>query len=454
MFAVICSQKYWKEIEQAISLIGEEIVYKFIDNDIDSLSEFEKIGRIAVKYLIIDVTAIEGHKKLIQAVKRYRIMNNYTQLIVIAPNCEPGNELLHSLVTMGIYDIFSPAGDEIEKMNISASLIDMIKKPTSYKKAVRWVIDKEVNINDSSIVIEKIVEVEGEKPDSFKKLILTVWDNAEFGCELAYMAAKLSGLEVLLVDADLLSPKADLILNVNRQPDNIKTEGLFGNSGLNIIMDTIEKNVFTPTFFTEACVNRKELKNLHVLTGNYSIENYEYYTKDSYKIFLEKCYHAFDLVIVLVNRSMYDLFTLISLDKSDYNIIAIKPDLISIRDFNSHIQFLHEKQHINKDKFKFIGFETIEGLGIKDSILKEVTEDNFLGHVSYSSKRAAYRNLKAPYIRRIPIKQIDEYKDILAYFKIIPKRKFMDRIRSRNKIFKLKLRSFFKKLKLKRKKVM
>lgn len=360
-------------------------------------------------------------------------------------------EFINFLIMRGIYDyhINSELNQEdLDKLIFIPKSREDVREDINNKLVSVAGSDVEVVVQEK--IIEKIVEIEGEKPDSFKKLILTVWDNEEFGCELAYMAAKLSGLEVLLVDADLLSPKADLILNVNRQPENIKTEGLFADSGLNIIMDTIEKNVFSPTFFTEACVNRKELKNLHILTGNYSIENYEYYSKDSYKTFLEKCYHSFDLIIVLVNRSMYDLFTLISLDKSDYNLVAIKPDLITIRDFNSHIQFLHEKQHIGKNKFKFIGFETIEGLEIKDSILKEVTENNFLGHVSYSSKRAAYRNLKAPYVRRIPIKQADEYKDILAYFKIIPKRKFMDRLRSRNKIFKLKLRSILKKFKLKR----
>lgn len=414
-----------------------------------------------------------GYRKMLDTIRSAKVNLQKSRIVVIlSPDKEEDKGLISELMKLDIQNFYFADSDNLDKNVIKKWLFGHEKTVEDNKKylikAEREEIQTVIKYVDRVIekpiihteVVEKVVEktqlkvvekvIEGEKPDSFKKLILTVWDNAEFGCELAYMAAKLSGLEVLLVDADLLSPKADLILNVNRQPENIKTEGLFGDSGLNIIMDTIEKNVFSPTFFTEACVNRKELKNLHILTGNYSIENYEYYTKDSYKIFLEKCYHAFDLTIVLVNRSMYDLFTLISLDKSDYNIIAIKPDLISIRDFNSHIQFLHKTQNMDKDKFKFIGFENIEGLGIKDSILKEITENNFLGHVSYSSKRAAYRNLKAPYIRRIPIKQVDEYKDILAYFKIIPKRKIMDRLRSRNKIFKLKTRSILKKFKLKR----
>lgn len=357
-------------------------------------------------------------------------------------------EFINFLIMRGIYDyhINSELNQEdLDKLIFAPKTREDVRADISNKFVSAADSDAEVVIQEK--IVEKIIEIEGERPDSFKKLILTIWDNAEFGCELAYMAAKLSGLEVLLVDADLLSPKADLILNVKKNPENIKTEGMYTDSGFNIIMDTIEKNVFTPAFFSEACINRKELKNLHILTGNFNLENYEYYSKDSYKIFLEKCYHAFDITILLVNRSIYDLFSLISLSKSDYNLIATKADVLSIRDFNSQIVFLHEKQQIDINKFKFIGFEYAEDLCMKKSDLEESTENNYLGHISYSKKRITYRNLKAPYVRRMPISQVDEYKDILAYFKVMPKQKFMDKFRSRSKRMKLKLRSFVKKLK-------
>lgn len=417
-----------------------------------------------------------GYKKMIDALRTAKINLQKSRIVlVLSEDKKEDKTLISEIMKIDLQNIFFSGSEDLDVNSLKAWIfgpertlednkeylaqdevlnfqpaikyIDrIVEKPVIQTEVVEKIIEK-----TSVKVIEKIVEVEGEKAESFKKLILTVWDNAEFGCELAYMAAKLSGLEVLLVDADLLSPKVDLILNVKRNSENIKTEGMRYDSGFNIIMDTIEKNVFTPTFFSEACVNRKELKNLHILTGNYNLEKYEYYSKDSYKIFLEKCYHAFDITIILVNRSMYDLFTLISLDKSDYNLIATKSDLISIRDFNSHIQFLHEKQQIDINKFKYIGFEYTEGICLRENILKEITEGNFLGNISYAKKRVMYRNLKAPYVRRIPIQQIDEYKDILTYFKIANKRKLMDKLRSRNKIIKLKFRSFFKKFKHKRK---
>jgi len=414
-----------------------------------------------------------GYKKMLDTLRTARVNLQKAKIVlVLSEDKKEDKSLISEIMKMDIQNFFFSAGYEYDEEQLKSWLFGpdrtlddnkifleeresetfqpvikfvdrIIEKPIIQTEVVEKVVKKkEVK------VVEKIVQVEGQRPDSFKKLILTVWDNAEFGCELAYMAAKLSGLEVLLVDADLLSPKADLILNVRKNPDSIKTEGLYEDSGFNIIMDTIEKNVFNPAFFSDACISRKDAKNLHILTGNYNIENYEYYSKDTYKIFLEKCYNAFDITIILVNRSIYDLFTLISLDKSDYNLIATKADIISIRDFNNQIQFLHEKQLMDINKFKFIGYEFEENICLKESILKEVTENNYLGHISYNKKRVLYRNLKAPYARRMPVKQVDEYKDILAYFRIIPKRKFKDRLNSNIKIFKLKLRSICKRAKL------
>lgn len=414
-----------------------------------------------------------GYKKMLDTLRAAKVSLQKTKIVlVLSDEKKEDKNLISEIMKMDLQNFFFSAGEEYDvnqlkpwifgqDKNLEDNKIYLIEdEAESFQPVIKFVdriIEKPVmqtevveKIVEKTKTVEKIVEVEGKRPDSFKKLILTIWDNSEFGCELAYMAAKLSKFEILLVDADLLSPKADLILNVRRNPESIKTEGMYADSGFNIIMDTIEKNVFTPAFFSEACVNRKELKNLHILTGNYNLENYEYYSKDSYRSFLEKCYHAFDITIILVNRSIYDLFTLISLDRSDYNLIAIKADLIAVRDFNSQIQFLHEKQQMDINKFKFVGFEYIESLCLKENILKEVTENNYLGSISYFKKRATYRNLKASYVRRMPSNQIDEYKDILVHFKITPKRKLLDKIRSQIKLMKLKLRSLMKKLNFKR----
>lgn len=267
------------------------------------------------------------------------------------------------------------------------------------------------------------------RPVSFKKLVLTIWDNAEFGCELAYLAAKFTGFSVLLADLDLLSPKADLLLNVKRFSENMNSEGSCNGAGINGVLDAIERNTFGTDTICEAAVRRKELKNLHILTGNYSLGNYEYYNDESLIKFLEKAYQSFEITILLVNRSIYDSYAVVSLIKSDMNILPVRSDIDEFREFNRYLMFLKEKQHIPLEKSKFVAFQYNEDTNLSCRLINEVTEHNYLGSVRCSAKRMKYRNLKVPYVRCIETGVMDDYIAILARLNIIPRRSILQMFR-------------------------
>ena len=255
---------------------------------------------------------------------------------------------------------------------------------------------------------------------SFKKLVITVWDNAEFGCELACMAAKYTQGEVLLADIDLLSPKADLFLNLKKYPSKFVQGGIFGHSGLDMVMDAIGKGSLTTELLKQATIGRKDLKNLHVLTGNYRLENYEYYSEGSVPQLIDKCYRSFDITILLVNKSIYDAFTLAALLKSDINIAAIRGDVDKLREFNTYIAFLKEKQRLPLETTKFILFEYDKTASMPMNEAKEATQGNLLGAVSISKRRTMYRNLKGAYAVRMEKEIINEYVQLLVKLGLMP----------------------------------
>jgi len=272
----------------------------------------------------------------------------------------------------------------------------------------------------------------------FRKVILTIWDNAEFGCELAYTAAKYTDLNVVLIDLDLLSPKIDLILNTNKYPFKVFTEGLFNKSSLDIVIESLEKNTLTQEVFMKSAIRKKELKNLFIITGNYNLSNYEYYSDDSLVKLIEKAYQYFDVVILLVNRSIYDSYTVISLIKSDYNLIAVRADADKLREFNRYLLFLEEKQQILLNKCKFVAFEYDKNLNIDKKALEEITGGNYIGSISYSSKRARYRNCSSAYVKHMEKEVISEYFAILSKFNILPRPGFFSILK--NFIFKAELK--------------
>lgn len=149
MYAVLCSTVLWREIEQTVNSLGEEVIFKVIDDDIEAGSEFEKIGRTPVNHIIIDLTAISDTDVLLRSLRKYRLLNDKTQIIVIAPNVAPPDRLMDSLVKMGIYDIYNPKNENLSDIILLPSLIELIGNPSTYKKAVRWIIDFEVDEDGS-----------------------------------------------------------------------------------------------------------------------------------------------------------------------------------------------------------------------------------------------------------------------------------------------------------------
>lgn len=264
---------------------------------------------------------------------------------------------------------------------------------------------------------------------AFKKLVLTIWGNAEFGCEFAYQAARMSHLDVLLVDLDLLAPKADLFLQLKKYPERIANEGVLGKSGLNIAIDCAGKNVLSLDLLKDAAIRRRELRNLFVLTGNYRLENYEYFREESLVKLIDKAYQGFDLTVLLVNRCIYDAYTAVSLIKSDYNLAVIRADLDQLREFNSYLVFLKEKQHIPLSKTKFVAFEYDHSLNLASGDIRGVTDDSYMGGISYSRKRVLYRSRNSPYVRHMEQEVVREYMNLLRYFHILPAPGFLASIR-------------------------
>ncbi|MGI6668009.1 MAG: protein kinase domain-containing protein [Acetivibrionales bacterium] len=259
-----------------------------------------------------------------------------------------------------------------------------------------------------------------KKRFSFRKIVITVWDNAEFGCELAYAAAKFTGGEVLLVDLDLLAPKADLFLNLKKFASKPVRQSIFGYSGLGVVMDAISKGTLTSDLLRQSAARRKDLKNLHVIAGSSRLDYYEYYAEDSVPKLIDKCYRSFDITILLVNRFIYDAFTLASLLKSDINIIATRGDIDQLREFNTYIAFLKEKQNLPVENTKFVLFEYEKSTGMGIDEIRAATQNSLLGRISPSRKRAAYRNKRSTYVSHMEKCICNEYIQLLAKLDLMP----------------------------------
>lgn len=182
MFAVISSPQFWKDIEQAILSKNEEILYNAVDININLNSELDSISRLSIKHLIIDITSISDLNSFVPAIRKYRILKEGAQIIIIAPNYEPGNQILAELVRMGIYDFVTPKGESLDDITILPYILGAINKPATYGKAARWdtaLSSAEVILNKKSSdtpekekVVERVIEKVTEQETIIRTEIL------------------------------------------------------------------------------------------------------------------------------------------------------------------------------------------------------------------------------------------------------------------------------------------
>ena len=378
---------------------------QFAADDLCTQDELlEALRNIKPQVLILS-DSLDGCLDKYKLIENIRGISNDLKIILISR--EENKEYINWLAAKAVYDVFIDGQCTFDDIYTA-----IINKDNIKVKVEKQIIEKEKIVYKDRIIKEKeLVTV------NFKRIILNVWDNAEFGCELAYTAARMTNYKVLLVDLDMLSPKADLILK-------IKPPELNQDKGLNAILDNLQRNIFDMNSFYESCT--RLLDNFYIVTGNYDLKNYEYYTEDSILKLIDKSYQNFDITILLSNRFIYDLATLISLTKSDYNIISIKPDIVSLREFKNYISFLKEKQHIDDKKFLFVSY----GYGknsLSSDIIKAVVK-NYIGKVQYSKHREKMRNSKALFIKRKFKETSQDYISILSYFNIVPKKPLLMRL--------------------------
>jgi len=255
MYGVICSPKFWPEINDVIALKGEQALYKTVDVDIDILAEIEKVSRIAIRYLIIDISAAEDQKTLLKAIKTYRILSDRTQIIVIAPNCSRGSDLLHKLVLMGIYDIIA-VPENVEEFDIQPVLKDVLETPLTYKKAVKWLLDSDFTENSQDDVLEKgknkTKEIMKNEPIVRRGLKDTImswgWDGTGksfFLSNLAVLLAK-NGAKVALIEGNLINKELITFFKIEKNQDGLMSLLSQNKSALEYAITPI-KNLYVYT---------------------------------------------------------------------------------------------------------------------------------------------------------------------------------------------------------------
>ncbi len=192
--------------------------------------------------------------------------------------------------------------------------------------------------------------------------LVTVWDHAEFAVTLATRLAG-SGYRTLLIDADLLNPRIDLILGLpewpgtaassrNKQvgPTEQAKPGL--ESALTAMMQkSLESGRFCDLF------QKTSVPDLFALAGPFPLLHYDYHDGNALmSVFQTARMHA-DVIVVCCSRFIHDTFACLSLLSADLGLIPVHAESGPIREFNRYLEFLAGHFSFDRKKFRFIAMD-------------------------------------------------------------------------------------------------
>ncbi len=246
-------------------------------------------------------------------------------------------------------------------------------------------VQKEYVRKERIITKEKIIKETVSV--SFKKLILGIWGSSEFGCELAYFIVRLTDNKVLLIDLDNISGIVDAYLGLTHDIENL-VRGSPEFSPLCTLINYANENNLNIESFEKNCIKRKELPNLYVILGIPGASSQDEMNEKELVGFIDQAYRLFDLVILIMNPSVYDLTASAVLMKSDYLIAAFPASSDNIRGFENYLVYMKRKYNLPLDRVRYVAYEYKNNIHYPVRFVKEIFPGNcFLGTISYTKQR-------------------------------------------------------------------
>jgi len=155
ILSIIVTKQMSEKIKDILES-GEDIVFKQVGKlDSGSVKDvFYSASRISSDVLIVELDVFP-EREIVSSLQSFRISRPNTRVIVIAPERKPGDEIISSIVGLGIYDIAAEEKDADWNGIINNVLLST---PATYSQAARWHTGQFINDGERSkerLVIEE-----------------------------------------------------------------------------------------------------------------------------------------------------------------------------------------------------------------------------------------------------------------------------------------------------------
>lgn len=337
--------------------------------------------------------AIEGELTPQDFISLIRNINPSAKIVLVMK--EENQEFKNWLVTKAVYDTFVDGQCSFEEIKGALT------------KKLDIIIKKEILVEEKILEKEKIITREKIIKVGFKKIILPVINSSETACEMAYCAARLTGLKVALINLDTYKGAIDNYLAV-KIPSKEESFLFLSES----------KGGKTPNITTLDFCFEKPLENLYLLNlAAHPDKLLETNPVDLVNMLLA-CYSLFDLTIITISwGSSFIRHVACVSEHAVFVIDAFIDDLAAT-------ERLAEKTLngcIPTEKQLYLFREYKSETCLSEAYLKEKLGERYLGKILYDDARCRSRNRDGPegYYTKICFPYLrPQYSAILSRFDI------------------------------------
>jgi DNA-binding NarL/FixJ family response regulator len=291
-----CQEKY--------DILKEDFVYQ------DGVLEYLKNNKTDV---LILSEVLPGKYNRYEYIEEIRNTDNEMKIIIILS--QEDVEYKNYLISKGIFDHLingqAEYSDLIFAIDKEPNVIVKTEIPKDIDeklKNLKTLLDNEKKKNKSNMIyVPQIIEKETyvEKVFTQKQEIIAVWSPthsgaSDFATQIAVTLSKKSSAKILLIDFNIYNPSLDIYFGIEKEPEDVEYYlGEDRSSGINYMVDAIDKDELTKENFERYIIKYKHADNLNILTGNYSLYMYQNILCERYyhKI-LEKAKELYDFIII------------------------------------------------------------------------------------------------------------------------------------------------------------
>ena len=314
----------------------------------------------------------------------------------------------------------------------SGSSVEQVKKSASGSSIENTIPVQYTAGSESQQMLEQTADLPGAVKPRHPYQIIAVWDHAVFAVNLGRHLAR-NGCQTLLVDADLLNPRLDLLLGLtpkafqpissdhgratasipndrrsagiglqqaglDRQPVGLDRQqvGLDRQPvGMELALTAIMRKTLQADRLPEL-FQKTDIRRLSALTGAYHLRDYDYFDPETLLELLRLSRLHADTVLVSCSRFLHDSYACLTLLAADLILIPIVADPASFREFNRYLDFLAVQYPFDRRKARFVAVDYDPSRQMSWSMMDELCDGLLAGCIERSECPTTRQTARLP----------------------------------------------------------